>query len=132
VTPAGGARSAVRVCTATTGFFVLSKCERLAHAACGRCTRSICDKHMLNLPEDAVPVCPECYASARGYVDDPMDPLWATGYRRNFYWSAAEATGDAVFWSDFDSYDQTAFDADKYGGDEFVDDTGDDGSTFDS
>jgi hypothetical protein len=122
----------VRVCTATTGFFVLSRCERNARTACGRCTRSICERHILQIPGEAGGMCPECYAAARGYVDDPLDPMWATGYRRTFYWQAAEATGDTEFWSDFDSYDQLAFDPNLYGGDEFADDTGDDGSFFDS
>jgi hypothetical protein len=119
------------VCTATTGFFVLGKCERLAHTSCSHCTRSICDRHMLNLADGTGWVCPECYASARGFVSDPLDPAWASGYRRNFYWTAAEATGDNDYWSDFDTYDQTAFDADLFGGDQFVD-TGDDGSLLDS
>jgi hypothetical protein len=132
VSPAGGATSAVRVCTATTGFFVLAKCERLAHASCAHCTRSVCNRHMLTLPDGTQPVCPECYAAARGFVEDPLDPMWAVGFRRNFYWNAAEATGDDLYWSDFDSYDQTAFDAGLYGGDEFADDTGDDGSLLDS
>ncbi|MBI2703805.1 MAG: hypothetical protein HYX32_00730 [Actinobacteria bacterium] len=132
MSPAGGGRVAVRVCTTTTGFFVLARCERPARIACNRCTRSICNRHMLQLPNEPVPVCPECYAAARGFVDDPMDEYWTVGFRRNYYWSASEATGDTLFWSEFDSYDQMAFDPELYGGDEFADDTGDDGSFFDS
>ena len=121
----------MRVCTATTGFFVLERCERVARVACGRCTRSICNRHMLNLEGEPMPVCPECYAAARGLVEDPTDDWWTYGYRRTYYWSASEATSDAEFWSEFDSYDQMAFDPGLYGGEEFADDTGD-GSFFDS
>jgi len=131
MSPAGGARGAIRVCTTTTGFFVLERCQRPANTGCGRCNRSICNRHILRLPEEATPVCPECYAAARGFVEDPMDEYWAIGYRRSYYWSASEATGDSGYWSEFDSYDQQAFDPEVYGGDEFADDTGD-GSFLDS
>jgi hypothetical protein len=62
------------------------------------------------LPGDPSPVCPECYAAARGYVGDPGDPDWAIGYRRSFYWEIATSTGDDTWWMSFDDVDRDSFD----------------------
>ena len=110
MSPAGGGTAARRTCTATTGFFVLARCERGAQAACSRCQRSICRQHWMQLPGDPAGVCPECYAAARGYIEDPDDPLWSVGYRRNFYWDLSSGTGDQSWWTSFDAYDREAFD----------------------
>ncbi len=109
MSPAGGATRAVRTCTATTGFFVLERCDRLAHLGCGRCQRSICKRHSLSLPGEVGPTCPECFAAARGYISDPNDPMWAVGFRRSFYWEVSSSTGDDTFWTGFDDFDREAF-----------------------
>ena len=117
MSPAGGATRAVRTCTATTGFFVLERCERSAHVGCGRCTRSLCNRHTMQLPGDPTPVCPECYAAARGYISDPSDPMWSIGFRRSFYWEVSSSTGDDTWWSGFDDFDREAFTMSEADGD---------------
>ena len=135
MSPAGGGRVAIRVCGATTGFFVLGRCDQRARTACVRCTRSVCPAHTLFLPGDPQPVCPECYAAARGYVGDPNDPDWAIGYRRSFYWDTATSAGDNSWWMTFDEADRESFDDENQGdgewgegeGGEYGDDLDDDG-----
>ena len=137
MSPAGGGRVAVRVCGATTGFFVLERCDNRARAGCSRCSRSICPHHTLFLPGEPAPVCPECYAAARGYVSDPNDPDWAIGYRRTFYWETSSTSGDDTFWMTFNDVDRESFDDDAQGegegewgdgdGDGYGDDFDDDG-----
>jgi hypothetical protein len=113
VSPAGGGRVAIRTCGATTGFFVLQRCENRARAGCARCQRSICPQHTLFLPGDPGAVCPECYSAARGYVSDPNDPDWAIGYRRSFYWETSSTTGDDTWWMTFNEVDRESFDDDR-------------------
>lgn len=139
MSPAGGGRVAIRVCGATTGFFVLARCDNRARAGCSRCSRSVCPQHTLFLPGDPAAVCPECYSAARGYVSDPNDPDWAIGYRRTFYWETSSSTGDDTWWMTFNDVDRESFDdADGDGvpdseegewgdGGEFGDDFDDDG-----
>lgn len=109
MSPAGGGERAIRTCTATTGFFVLERCGRNARAGCGRCQRSICERHGLQLPGDPSRVCPECYSAATGGAGDPNDPMWAVGFRRSFYWEVSSSTGDDTWWGEFDSFDNEAF-----------------------
>ena len=138
MSPAGGGRVAIRTCGATTGFFVLARCENRARAGCSRCTRSICPQHTLFLPGDPQPICPECYSAARGYVSDPNDPDWAIGYRRTFYWETSSSTADDSWWMTFNDVDRDSFDDDQGdqqgdgewgddGGGEYGDDFDDDG-----
>jgi hypothetical protein len=135
MSPAGGGRVAIRVCGATTGFFVLARCDERARTGCTRCTRSICPRHTMFLPGDPGPTCPECYAAARGYVGDPNDPDWAIGYRRSFYWETSSTTGDDTWWMSFNDVDRESFDERAEGegewsegeGGEYGDDFDDDG-----
>lgn len=130
MSPAGGGARARRVCTATTGFFVLARCERPARQGCARCHRSICSRHAMVLPADPAAVCPECYAGARGLVDDVDDPAWAISFRRSYYWDASTSTGDDTWWSTFDDLDRSAFDepaVEDLDGDGIADDAYDDG-----
>lgn len=132
MSPAGGGRVAIRICGATTGFFVLERCDRRARVGCSRCTRSICPRHTQFLPGDTVPVCPECYAAARGYVGDPNDPDWAIGYRRSFYWETASVAEDMSWWATFDDVDRDSFDDSVGEGEgEWGDDGGGYGDDFD-
>ena len=110
MSPAGGGARAVRICGATKGFFVLERCGVSARAGCGRCQRSVCRRHTMQLPGDPVPVCPECYSAARGYVSDPNDDDWAIGYRRSFYWDLTTSSGDQTWWMSFDEVDREGFD----------------------
>lgn len=136
MSPAGGGGRARRTCGATTGFFVLARCDRIARVGCARCPRSICSRHTLSLPGDPATVCPECYAAARGYTDDIDDPAWSVSFRREYYWEASESTGDDTWWSSFDEFDRSAFDepdAEDLDGDGFDDGFDDgDGADFDS
>ncbi len=109
MSPAGGATRAVRTCSATTGFFVLERCDRNARAGCSRCSRSICERHLMQLPGESAPTCPECYAAARGFISDPSDEMWTIGFRRSFYWDVSSTTGDPTFWSGFDDFDRDSF-----------------------
>lgn len=129
MSPAGGATRAVRTCTATTGFFVLERCDRNARLGCSRCQRSICNRHIHTLPGDPSPTCPECYAAARGYISDPNDPLWSVGYRRSFYWEVTSTTGDPTWWGGFDEFDREAFAISAEEG-EWADGGGDDGADY--
>ena len=132
MSPAGGGRVALRICGATTGFFVLERCEERARAGCSRCTRSICPRHTQFLPGDPAPVCPECFAAARGYVGDPNDPDWAIGYRRTFYWETSSVAGDATWWASFDDVARDSFDDERGEGEgEWADDEGGYGDDFD-
>lgn len=69
----------------------------------------------MHLPGDPATVCPECYAAARGYVSDPNDDDWVTGYRHSFYWEMSSSTSDDTWWQIFDDVDRAAFDADERG-----------------
>jgi hypothetical protein len=129
MSPAGGGTRAVRTCTATTGFFVLDRCERNARRGCTRCQRSICERHTHALPGTPDAVCPECYAAGRGYISDPNDPMWSVGYRRSFYWEVSSSTGDTTWWSDFDDFDREAFEMSAEDG-EWADGELDDGADY--
>jgi hypothetical protein len=92
----------VNPCGATTGFFILGRCDRPAATAC-RCGRPVCAEHV-----DAQGLCPEC-SGVQGYAD-PYRPGWARGYRRTYYQRTAYDYGDPVFYDTYDSYDRDGFD----------------------
>ncbi|WP_329235838.1 hypothetical protein OG417_30500 [Actinoallomurus sp. NBC_01490] len=102
-------------CGATTGFFVLGRCDRPAVTAC-RCGRPVCAEHV-----DAQGLCPEC-SGVQGYAD-PYRPGWARGYRRAHYQRTSYDYGDPVLYDTYDGYDREGFDQ---GGD-----SGDSGDDFD-
>ena len=91
-------------------------------------------RHTQFLPGDPAPVCPECFAAARGYVGDPNDPDWAIGYRRTFYWETSSVAGDTSWWASFDDVDRDSFDDERGEGEgegEWGDDGGEYGDDFD-
>jgi hypothetical protein len=98
----------VTPCMVSTGFFVLGRCGRAPVAACGRCGRPICDRHV-----GPGGVCPEC-AAAQGY-SSPYDPLWTSGFRRHHYYSSSTTYSDPGWYGSFDDYDRGAFDPEDQG-----------------
>jgi hypothetical protein len=92
----------VTSCGATTGFFVLGRCDRAAVTTC-RCGRPLCAGHV-----DAQGLCPEC-SGAQGY-GDPYAAGWARAYRRTYYRQTSYDYGDPVMYGAYDGYDRHGFD----------------------
>jgi hypothetical protein len=62
MSPAGGGTRAIRTCTATTGFFVLERCDRNARRVLAVSARSASAHARAPRRPDAV--CPERYAAS--------------------------------------------------------------------
>lgn len=90
-------------CGATTGFFILGRCERPSMTVC-RCGRPLCADHV-----DPQGLCPEC-SGAQGYATDPYRPGWARGYRRTYYQRSSTDYGDPGLYTSYDAYDRGGFD----------------------
>ena len=102
---------AVRVCTATTGFFVLERCERSGPHRCAPGARArICNRHTMQLPgRRRRPCAPSATPPPGGTSAIRATRCGPIGFRRSFYWEVSSSTGDDTWWAGFDDFDREAF-----------------------
>jgi hypothetical protein len=101
-------------CQAQRGFLALRRCDDEALVTCVVCGRSVCPFHQV---DDR---CTECADAGADWRTDPRGP---SRFRRRFYQEDHWVDDHTLFWG-YDSY--------GFSGGHDVDETGAEGSSWDS